>query len=453
MNLIQARNLRYVVRLIVIVIASEIITKLFFDYMGWHGYINNVVTTLLSEVFSVTLSLYPAYLWVYLPLIAEQSRDRIQAFALTEALQAVCNRVVITDTSGTVLYVNKAYTNATGFTESEIVGRPSSILDAGNQDELYHMDVKDSLARYGKWHGEVWVKHKDGTLTHEMLDVRVVRDSHDAMEFFVGVYSDIDMAEEQEGSTSNILQAQKLESIGTLVSGVAHNFNNLLTAISGKAYLGQSTAKEDSSESKHLADIQNLSNDASVLIKQLLSFARESTHEKKYVNLVELAFDAVDTARFGLTMDIEMSVTSSEQCMMTYVDPVYIKQVIINLINNARDAMENAPTKRITISIESHQDGVGQSNPMAIINVEDTGCGINESDISKLFKPFFTTKDSGKGTGLGLSTANEIIQAHNGSMSVKSILSKGTTFSIFLPIVEGPEKSVQGKGFALGEEC
>jgi len=220
------------------------------------------------------------------------------------------------------------------------------------------------------------------------------------------------------------------------------NMNNLLAAISGKAYLGHNKAKQSHPEepfTKHFADIKNLSLDASVLIKQLLSFSRESRHEKQNVDFTELVNNAVDTASFGLLKNIEMDVDLPGQSMMVHVDPVYLKQAIINLINNARDAVEFTDTKKITIRLAhvehkqhciQHQVCDSHSSDVVMLEIEDSGCGINSADIGKLFDPFFTTKPSGKGTGLGLSTARGIILAHNGSLTSSPRMNSGDSISI-----------------------
>jgi len=402
---------------------------------------------LLDSMFLILFSIYPLFLWVYKPILIRFQKSQQQIEMLAEALQGAGESVVITDPDGNIIYVNQAFTDITGYTFAEVLGRNPNIMQSGKQDRAFYQRMWQSITTNDKWKGELWNKRKNGELFPESLDVRAIRNENGELKFLVGVFSDLS---EQKRMENALIQSQKLEAVGTLVGGVAHNFNNLLAAISGKAYLGHRSAQKldvNAPFTRHLEDIQNLAFDASNLVKQLLAFSRESQHDKQDLLFSTLVNKAVETAKIGIPEDIDLNVSIADDTMIVHADPVHLTQAIINLLNNARDAVEHAEPKQIFVRLSrstantkcTHRETCHiHCRDMAILEIEDSGCGINSSDINKLFEPFFSTKPTDKGTGLGLSTAHGIIVSHNGTINVKSTFSKGSTFNICLPLVNQP---------------
>jgi len=421
---------------------------LLFDQTDLANILHPLAMALLDGVVLIIFSIYPLFRWVYTPILEHFKQSQQQVEMLAEALQGAGESVLITNPAGEIIYVNQAFVDITGYTFEEVKGKNPNMLQSGKQDRAFYERMWSAICSKGKWKGELWNKRKSGELYPKALDIRAIHTDAGELKFLVGVFSDLT---EQKRVENALIQSQKLEAIGTLVGGVAHNFNNLLAAISGKAYLGHKKAKQvdaQASFTRHLEDIQHLAFEASNLVKQLLTFSRESQHDKQNLPLPTLLKDAIETARIGIPGDIEVKLAIPDETMIVHADPVHLKQAIINLINNARDALEHSEKKLIYIRLQQTRSDPACSHfeachihckDIAVLEIEDSGSGINSADIDKLFEPFFSTKDADKGTGLGLSTAHGIIMSHNGSINVRSTFSKGSTFSICLPLLDQPE--------------
>ena len=258
-----------------------------------------------------------------------------------------------------------------------------------------------------------------------------------------------------------LLQSQKMESIGILAGGMAHEFNNLLTAISGCCEeLQEETDESDELSHSNIAMIQSATKEAADLTRNLLAFGRQ-----QFINPKPVAVDDViaDTRKLLVRMleeNIHLSVEHSSGQLAVMADSGQLKQVVVNLAINARDAMPSGGNLKIrtwqTMLDEetARQHDLDKPGSYAVISVSDTGMGMDERIMDKIFEPFFTTKEVGKGTGLGLSIIYGIIKQHNGSITVASTPGDGTTFTIFLPRIESeikpkePQEKVPASGGA-----
>ena len=256
----------------------------------------------------------------------------------------------------------------------------------------------------------------------------------------IGVVEDIT---EQKRLEQQLLQAQKMESIGLLAGGVAHEFNNLLTAISGGCEeLQEAVDESDELLQSNIQMIQSAAKEAADLTRSLLAFGRRQVIRPKPVSINDVIADAGKLLLRTLEENIHFSVDLSSEKLTVMADSGQIKQVIVNLAINARDAMPSGGNLTIrtwqTILDEetARQYDLEKPGGYAIISVYDTGAGMDGKTIEKIFEPFFTTKEVGKGSGLGLSIIYGIIKQHNGSIRVESKPGEGTTFTIYLPRIE-----------------
>ncbi|MDQ6997732.1 MAG: ATP-binding protein [Mariprofundus sp.] len=436
-----------VLRLTAIILIAEITIMMVFEKAGLSGSFSPFVEALLDGFLLILLSIVPLYRFVYLPILQRFRKDQQKIEMLAEALQGAGESVIITRPDGEIIYVNQAFSDVTGYAYDEAIGNNPSLLQSGKQDAQFYRRMWASIKNRGQWKGELWNKRKNGELYPEALDVRSIPDDDGSTKFLVGVFSDLT---EQKRIETALLQTQKLEAVGTLVGGVAHNFNNLLAAVSGKAYVAQVKSQKYGAPAAVMADledIQTLSFDASHLVKQLLAYARESQHDKEHILMAPLVMDAITTAQIGISEDVQLNVDISSLPMPVFADQIHVKQAIINLINNARDAVSESEEKIIDIRLypsssetcNDHGDCHVHCNKIACLEISDTGIGINSSDLDKVFEPFFTTKEVDKGTGLGLSTAHGIIGSHNGTIHVTSTFSKGSTFKVCLPLTQQEE--------------
>ncbi len=263
----------------------------------------------------------------------------------------------------------------------------------------------------------------------------------------------IDDISELEAIEQNKAQAQKLEALGEMVSGIAHNFNNILAGISGQSYLLQSQFHLEPMASQKVQSIDTLCEKASTMIRQLMLYARngdaDANAERHKTNIIPAIRQAVDLCRLGLPARIELIEQFRLEYAQLLCEPGQVQQVIINLINNALQAIGDNAGGRIAVKVmECPTCGCGhpkcpvnlscntrQAGPLLCVKVKDNGCGIPDAALDRIFDPFFSTKPSGEGTGLGLSTAFGTIGQLHGHITARNRNKQGAEVQFFLPII------------------
>ena len=254
---------------------------------------------------------------------------------------------------------------------------------------------------------------------------------------------------------SQLRHIQKIEAIGTLAGGIAHDFNNILSAIFGYTELALAEAPAGSSLRENLAAVLTAANRAKALVGQILTFSRQVEQERKPVLLVPLAKEAIKLLRSSIPTTIEIRQHIDPRCAPVLADPTQIHQVIMNLCTNAYHAMRETGGV-LGISLTEKEIGPDDSAPelqvdpgrYLVLEVSDTGYGMNQSVLERIFDPYFTTKKPGEGTGLGLSIVHGILKTHGGRITVYSEPGKGSTFRVYLPTVK-PEIAT-AENFAKG---
>ena len=241
-----------------------------------------------------------------------------------------------------------------------------------------------------------------------------------------------------------LMRAQRMEAIGTLSGGVAHDFNNILTVILGHTEVLLNAPEASGKISDHLKSIDEASRRASALTRQLLAFSRRQVLQPRVFSLNALILDLDKMLRRMISEDIELRTVTDPHLGATKADPSQIEQVVMNLVVNARDAIRHGgritiETTNVTLDedyVRTHPDA--RTGPHVVLAVSDTGEGISPEILPHIFEPFFTTKEVGKGTGLGLSTVYGIVKQSGGTVWVYSQLGRGTTFKVYLPRVDEP---------------
>ncbi len=270
-----------------------------------------------------------------------------------------------------------------------------------------------------------------------------------ALLLFVLIYAKRFFAAEErmQAMRHRFQQTQKLESLGTLVGGIAHGFNNMLASIIGNVYLAKKISHHPSL-TKNLENIESISFRAADMIKQLLTFARKDQTRMVPLALVPYLKNTLKLIRISIPEDIRIKQEIYGQHLAISGDATQLHQVLLNLIINACDAVEHVPNPCITIKLESFQADklffekhtAAQHDHYAHLSIQDNGCGMDAEQRLHIFEPFFTTKDQSKGAGLGLSMVFGAIKSHHGSIEVESVLGEGSTFHIYIPMLE-QEKS------------
>ena len=331
--------------------------------------------------------------------------------------------IVVTGTGNEEVAVTAMKRGAYDYLIKDPQGYYLTILPVTVEKALKHKEAENELARYRK-DLERLVKKR----TRELEKV----------------------IEERKKAEIQLRQAQKMEAIGTLAGGIAHDFNNILSSILGFTELAQMRVPEDHEIQSDLAQIFNAGNRAKDLVQQILTFSRKTDQESKPVQVDLIVMEALKLLRASIptTIDIQQRVESKSLVMG---DPTQIHQVLMNLCTNAAHAMQEADG---TLSVDLSDTEIDhlfarkhpgmEPGPHLKLTVGDTGCGIPEDVLHRVFDPFFTTKTLGEGTGMGLSVVHGIVTSHKGAVTVYSEPDKGSTFTLFFPVIK-PLQSLGGK--------
>ncbi len=366
--------------------------------------------------------------------------SRMQARAerelLSTAIEQAAETIVITDNLGTIQYVNPAFEKISGYSREEARGQNPRILKSGKHDLLFYEDLWGTITSGKTWRGRFINKHKDGTLYTEETAISPVTDTSGRISNFVAVKRDVTREEKLE---LQFRQAQKMESIGRLAGGVAHDFNNMLSVILGYSELLLSKLNPEDKIYRDIQEIHAAGKRSASLTTQLLAFARKQPIVPECLNLNECVSNMLKMLRRLIGENIELIWKPGEHLDNVYADPSQIDQILANLCVNARDAIGNAgkitlETTNVTMDdIYCSNHAYFKPGPYVMLAISDDGHGMNEETRLKIFDPFFTTKEPGKGTGLGMSTVYGIVKQNNGFINVYSEIGKGTTIKIYLP--------------------
>ncbi len=360
-----------------------------------------------------------------------EKRLREQAALLDRARDAI----IVCDMKGRVLYWNQSAGRLYGWTAEEIVGQPLN-------DRLYLEITPEVLAagrvlrEKGEWVGELRHLTKGGQELIIEGHWTLVRDNEDRPKSILLINTDIT---EKKKLEAQFLRAQRLESIGTLASGIAHDLNNVLTPILMVFHLLQKKFTDDQSQ-RWLLSLRDNTRRGSDLIRQLLTFARGVSGERAPLPLAPLLHDLARMLSDTFPKSVEISCAAADGLRPVTGDATQLTQVLMNLCVNARDAMPHGG--KLSIEAANASPGESPARPgteaghFVLITVTDTGTGIPPEHREKIFDPFFTTREVGQGTGLGLFTVSGIVKNHGGLIDVESAVGKGTRFRIYLPVTE-----------------
>jgi PAS domain S-box-containing protein len=341
------------------------------------------------------------------------------------------------DREGNVIICNQTELKTLGFAAEEIIGSPLKNLIVPDERDACNTNM-ETLKTAGVFEGEITLLAKDGRRIPVFIRTKAITDKDGKFLMSDAVLRDIT---EKKNLEAQLLQAQKMEAVGLLAGGVAHDFNNILTVVVGYGSLLLKKTETDSAAHSYTEQILAAAERATNLTQNLLAFSRKQIMNPKPVRLSEIVrhLEKILARVIGEDIELRIFLTSREASVMS--DPGQIDQVLMNLATNARDAMPDGGSLIIeTELVDFDADYVrrhafAQPGKYMLISVTDTGQGMDAKTKEKIFEPFYTTKEVEKGTGLGLSMVYGIVKQHNGSINVYSEPGKGTTFKIYLPVI------------------
>jgi PAS domain S-box-containing protein len=378
----------------------------------------------------------PQYLLGISEDITEHLKAEEELRKLTQAIEQSPVSIVITDVAGQIEFVNARYCQLTGYSRQEVLGQNPRMLKSGETTDADYRKLWQLISSGRVWSGEFHNRKKNGELFWEHATIAPVRNAEGEIRHFVAVKEDIT---ERKRLEDQLHQAQKMESIGALAGGVAHDFNNMLAVILGRTQLALRKVVPEEPLHASLKEIQKAAERSAALTGQLLAFARKQLITPRIIDLNEALEGMLSMLHRLIGEDIRLSWAPGGESLQVNMDPSQLDQILVNLCVNARDAMDGAGeiaiATRATSLEESFSFPHGETRPgdYVTLSVSDTGRGMDKELLAKIFEPFFTTKQRGQGTGLGLSTVYGIARQNQGFILVDSVPHQGTTFTLYLP--------------------
>jgi PAS domain S-box-containing protein len=373
---------------------------------------------------------------------------------LFQAIEQSPASVMITDVRGRIEYVNPKFTQSTGYTYPEVVGKTPRILKSGTTPDEQYEALWKTISAGQVWRGELQNRKKSAELFWEWAAIAPVKNARGEITHYVSVSEDITQRKTNE---ERLRHAQKMQAIGELTGGIAHDFNNLLAIILGNLELLNEQLKTE-------GDARELINDAiwsaergADLTGRLLAFARRQRLNPEVTDVNAVIRDMTELLRRTLGERIRIHENLAPDVWKTIIDRGQLENALLNLVVNARDAMPDGGTLTIetgntVIGGDGEAGTEGAHGEYAALVVRDTGTGMPPEVVERVFEPFFTTKRFGEGSGLGLSMVYGFVSQSGGQVTVDSAVGQGTTFRLLLPrAVEAEPRGVAQGAAADGE--
>ncbi|MGD9900419.1 MAG: PAS domain S-box protein [Calditrichaceae bacterium] len=386
-------------------------------------------------------------------ILSDITQDRHvdeQLSRLASVVEQASESIIITDINGKIEYVNPTFEKVTGYSFMEVLDKNPRILKSGEHAGEFYKNLWNTLIANKTWTGTFANKRKDGSSFYETAVIFPIKNAAGKTINYAAVKRDITNERKLE---QQLFQSQKMESIGLLTGSIAHDFNNIMTAILGYAELMITQMESDNPFYGKVIGIMKAGKKSSSLTRQLLAFSRKQIIEPRIININHVILELEKMLHRLIGEDIKMESILAGRIQPIKADPAQIEQILINLVINARDAInqkaKNASLRKFIIETEAvYLDEefvsahIGSNvGPYVRMGVKDNGTGMDKVTESKIFEPFFTTKEKERGTGLGLATVYGIVKQNNGCIFVETELGIGTLFNIYWP--QSDEKDIQ----------
>jgi PAS domain S-box-containing protein len=411
------------------------------------------------ELTATNLTANPAIAGILLNYhdITERRKAEIELSEKKALFEAIFNcipdAIVYTNIDREVIGINRAFTSIFGFTYDDLKGDKTSFFYESLEEFQRQGKIRFNLtAAEPALPYEVTYRRKDGSIFPGETLGTVIKNASGTTIGYIGVIRDITerkkAEEEQEKLQEQLTQSQKMESVGRLAGGVAHDFNNMLGVILGHTDMILEDLDATLPICDDLKEIRQAAVRSAGLTRQLLAFARRQTVTPKVLDLNETLEEMLQMLRRLIGEDIDLIWLPGKDLGPVKIDPSQIDQMLANLLVNARDAITDVGNVTIETSSAFFDEDYCSDHPyltageFVLLAVSDDGCGMNKETLAQVFEPFFTTKEQGKGTGLGLATTYGIVRQNNGFIDVVSEPAIGTTFKIYLPRYFAKEEQI-----------
>lgn len=365
--------------------------------------------------------------------LSEKIRElKLLATAIDQAVESI----IITDANGNIDFVNPAFESTTGYSFKEVMGKNLGLFKSGVEESDPYQNMREAFTEGNVWKGRLINKKKDNTLYEEEVSLSPIHNEQGDITHYVAVQDDVTYASQLE---KQVRQSHKIQAVGILAGGIAHEFNNLLVPIIGFSNRVQNSLETSSKEYDYLERVLRAARHARDLIKQMLLFSHSTEGQLQKINIAPLIKEMLKLYQNTLPTSIQLTVNVNLDVPEIMADPGQVHELLMNLCRNAKGAIE--VTGKISVSLKEVNvaeliDFKGQllTGTYLCLTVKDTGKGMSAATLERIFEPFFTDKPQGQGTGLGLATVLGVVEKHHGGLTVASTLGHGTVFHIYLPV-------------------
>ncbi|MEA3437947.1 MAG: PAS domain S-box protein [Thermodesulfobacteriota bacterium] len=369
-----------------------------------------------------------------------------------DLFNSISDLIYTQDLKGRFISLNPAMQKAFGYEHEELIGHKTSDFmqhkfapdfESEYLKQLKIQGYQEGITSYLKKNGEkIYIEFRSTMVHPDGEEPYISGTGRDVTE---RILSERKVTKLQEQLT----QALKMEAIGTLAGGIAHDFNNILFPMFGYLEMMLEDVPKESPLRGHLVEVFSGAKRARDLIKQILTFSRQSDHERKPLETQRVIKEALKLIKSSLPTTIEISKDIQKDCGLVLADPTQIHQIVMNLCTNAYHAMEETggklttTLKEVELAAEDLKDSSMIPGPHVCLTVADTGPGMEQSIIDRIFDPYFTTKEEGKGSGLGLAVIHGIVKNHGGYISVYSEPGRGAEFKVYLPVIKKQKETAK----------
>jgi PAS domain S-box-containing protein len=362
--------------------------------------------------------------------VTEERRIEAERARLLAAIEQMAEVLIVTDAEARIILVNPAFERVTGFARAEVVGKNPRLLKSGQQNDAFYAAMWATLTRGETFRSVLINRRRDGSRYHAEVVISPVRDAAGVTTHYVGVQRD---TTQEHALQAQLLHAQKMEVVGRVAGGVAHDFNNILTAILSSAHFLLEDLPEGDVRRADAEVVQESAERAAALTRQLLAFSRKEIVAPRDLDLNALLVNLSKMLARLLREDIALQVTPCAGEAPLHADAGQLEQVVMNLVVNAREAISGPGWIAVRTRLEAASAGDEHApHGYVVIEVEDSGAGMSAATRARIFEPFFTTKE--RGTGLGLATVRSIVEGLRGTIALESAPGRGTCFGVHLPL-------------------